>query len=70
MLDKIKNFFQAKVLEAEENTTSPEQLATAALLVEVMVIDGDLDQHELDSISATLGRMLELTTEQVEELIQ
>ena len=70
MLDKIKNFFQTKVLEAEENTTSPEQLATAALLVEVMVIDGDLDQHELDSISATLGRMLELTTEQVEELIQ
>jgi uncharacterized tellurite resistance protein B-like protein len=70
MLDRIKNFFQSKVLEAEENTTSPEQLATAALLVEVMVIDGDLDQHELDSISATLSRMLELTTEQVEELIQ
>ncbi|MDA0795805.1 MAG: TerB family tellurite resistance protein [Proteobacteria bacterium] len=70
MLDKIKNFFQSNVLDAEQNATSPEQLAMAALLVEVMVIDGDLDPHELDSISATLSRMLELTSEQVNELIQ
>ena len=43
MIEKIKRFFSKNVLEAEEETTTPDQLATAALLIEVMVIDGNLD---------------------------
>ena len=35
MIDRIKSFFAKNVLESEE-TVASEQLATAALLVEVM----------------------------------
>jgi uncharacterized tellurite resistance protein B-like protein len=69
MIDKIKNFFSKKELETESDSVSTEQLATAALLIEVMVIDGALDDEELQSITDTLIRMLDLKLEQVEELI-
>ena len=69
MIEKIKSFFSKNVLEAEEKTTTPEQLATAALLIEVMVIDGNLDEQELQSISGTLSSMLDLSQDQIEELI-
>ncbi|HAZ80267.1 MAG TPA: hypothetical protein DCX08_10065 [Porticoccaceae bacterium] len=69
MIDKIKNFFSKKELEEFKNSVSTEQLATAALLIEVMVIDGALDDEELQSITDTLIRMLDLKLEQVEELI-
>ena len=49
MIEKIKNLFSKKVLEAEADSTSAEQLATAALLIEVMVIDGNLDPDETQS---------------------
>ena len=70
MIEKIKNLFSKKVLEAEDDSTSAEQLATAALLIEVMVIDGNLDPDETQSISATLSRMLDLSAQQVDELIE
>ena len=70
MIEKIKNLFSKKVLEAEADSTSAEQLATAALLIEVMVIDGNLDPDETQSISATLSRMLDLSAQQVDELIE
>jgi uncharacterized tellurite resistance protein B-like protein len=69
MIDKIKNFFSKNVLEPEEDAATPEQLATAALLIEVMVIDGNLDQQELESISGTLSSMLNLSQDQIDELI-
>ena len=69
MIDKIKNFFPKNVLEPEEDAATPEQLATAALLIEVMVIDGNLDQQELESISGTLSSMLNLSQDQIDELI-
>jgi uncharacterized tellurite resistance protein B-like protein len=69
MIDKIKNFFYKNVLEPEEDAATPEQLATAALLIEVMVIDGNLDQQELESISGTLSSMLNLSQDQIDELI-
>ena len=69
MIEKIKSFFSKNVLEAEEETTTPEQLATAALLIEVMVIDGNLDEQELQSISGTLSSMLDLSQDQIDELI-
>ena len=69
MIDKIKSFFSKNVLEPETELTSPDQLATAALLIEVMVIDGDLDDQEMQSIAGTLSNMLDLTEEQIDQLI-
>ena len=56
MINKIKAFFSKNIVEADDNTLTTEQLATAALLIEVMVIDGNLDEKELQSISSTLSR--------------
>lgn len=69
MIDKIKSFFSKKVLEADSDSVSADQLATAALLIEVMVIDGNLDEQELNSIAETLSRMLSLSAGEVDELI-
>jgi uncharacterized tellurite resistance protein B-like protein len=70
MIDKIKSFFSKNVLEPETETSSPDQLATAALLIEVMVIDGDLDDQEIQAIAGTLSNMLDLTEEQIDQLIE
>ena len=70
MISKIKGFFAKNVLEAEDAAVKTEQLAAAALLVEVMVIDGNLDEQELKSISQTLCQILALSGEQVDELIR
>ncbi len=70
MIDKIKSFFSKNVLEPEAEITSPDQLATAALLIEVMVIDGDLDDQEMQAIAGTLSNMLNLTEEQIDQLIE
>ena len=70
MIDKIKIFFSKNVLEPETETTSPDQLATAALLIEVMVIDGDLDDQEMQAIAGTLANMLHLSKEQIDQLIE
>jgi uncharacterized tellurite resistance protein B-like protein len=69
MIDRIKSFFAKNVLEPEE-TVSSEQIAVAALLIEVMVIDGNLDAQELESISQTLCNILELEAKMVEELLR
>jgi uncharacterized tellurite resistance protein B-like protein len=69
MIDKIKAFFSKNIIEADDNALSSEQLATAALLIEVMEIDGNLDEQELRAISNTLSQMLELSSEQIDELI-
>ncbi len=70
MIDKIKSFFSKNVLEPETELTSPDQLATAALLIEVMVIDGDLDDQEMQAIAGTLANMLHLSKEQIDQLIE
>lgn len=69
MIDRIKSFFAKNVLEPEE-TVASDQLAAAALLVEVMVIDGNLDEQELASISQTLCDILSLEAQQVDELLR
>ncbi len=69
MIDKIKAFFAKNVIESDDDSLSGEQLATAALLIEVMVIDGNLGEDELASISNTLAQMLDISSEQVDELI-
>jgi len=34
MIDKIKNFFSKNVIEPEVDTVTPQQIASAALLIE------------------------------------
>ena len=69
MLDKIKQLFSKNTDTNEQDLVATEHLATAALLIEVMVIDGNLDDQELQSISQTLCEILDLTEAQVDELI-
>ena len=69
MLDKIKQLFSKNTDTNEQDQLATEHLATAALLIEVMVIDGKLDDQELQSISQTLCEILDLTEAQVDELI-
>ena len=69
MLDKIRQLFARNVDETEQDKVAAEHLAAAALLIEVMIIDGNLDDQELQSISQTLCEILDLTEAQVDELI-
>jgi len=69
MLAKIKQLFAKKSEETDQDKVAKEHLATAALLIEVMVIDGHMDDQELQSISTTLCAILALSKDQVDELI-
>ena len=69
MLNKIRLLFAKNADTPEQDQLATEHLATAALLIEVMVIDGNLDDQELQSISQTLCEILDLTEAQVDELI-
>ena len=69
MIDKIKEFFNKKTEEAEENSHSVLNIATAALLIEVMTIDGNMDQEEMDSVRSNVSKILELSDDEIQELI-
>ncbi len=69
MIDKIKEFFNKKTEEAEDNSHSVLNIATAALLIEVMTIDGNMDQEEMDSVKSNLSSILELSDDEIQELI-
>jgi uncharacterized tellurite resistance protein B-like protein len=69
MINKIKEFFNKKTQEAEDNSHSVLNVATAALLIEVMTIDGNMDQEEMDSVKSNLSKILELSDDEIQELI-
>ena len=69
MINKIKEFFNKKTEEAEDNSHSVLNVATAALLIEVMTIDGNMDQEEMDSVKSNLSKILELSDDEIQELI-
>ncbi len=69
MINKIKEFFNKKTEEVEDNTHSILNIATAALLIEVMTIDGNMDQEEMDSVKSNLSKILELSDDEIQELI-
>ena len=69
MINKIKEFFNKKTEEAEDNSYSVLNIATAALLIEVMTIDGNMDQEEMDSVKSNLSTILELSDDEIQELI-
>ena len=69
MINKIKEFFNKKTQEAEDNSHSVLNIATAALLIEVMTIDGNMDEEEMDSVKSNLSKILELSDDEIQELI-
>ena len=69
MINKIKEFFNKKTQEAEDNSHSVLNVATAALLIEVMTIDGNMDEEEMDSVKSNLSKILELSDDEIQELI-
>ena len=69
MINKIKEFFNKKTQKAEDNSHSVLDIATAALLIEVMTIDGNMDQEEMDSVKSNLSTILELSDDEIQELI-
>ena len=69
MLTRIKQFFDQRILESDDIDQNPEKLAVAALLIEVMVIDDELAESELMSITQSLSSLLALSSKDIEELI-
>ena len=69
MINTIKEFFNKKTEEAGDNSHSVLNIATAALLIEVMTIDGNMDQEEMDSVKSNLSKILELSDDEIQELI-
>jgi len=69
MIEKIKAFFAKNIIDPENSALRSEQIATAALLIEVMIIDGNMSEDELQSITRTLSTILQLSSEQADELI-
>ncbi len=73
MLKTIKSFFESHLAQEEE---SPEQrlhqtnLASAALLIEVMNSDHQIDEREFAAILEVLQNSLDVTEAELEELAQ
>ena len=73
MISKIKTFFKNQVLshEAEDNAVKPAnaiKMASAALMVEVMVSDGQLEREEQGAIKTLLTTTFDLSLAECEEL--
>ena len=68
MIERIKSvlFKQNAPLEAKDKIPS----AAAALLIESAVLDGDIDANERHVIARLLGKRFELSTNEVESLIE
>lgn len=66
MIKTILSFFQQQEEEAKGHNPD---LAAAALLVEIMIADGELSQQESDAIKKILFDTLFITAEVAEELL-
>jgi len=73
MLNSIKNFFESKLAhEADESSSSVKQidLACAALLIEVMNSDHELDERESAEFVRVLQASLDISQEEIEQLVE
>ena len=73
MISKIKTFFKNQVLshEADDKAVKPAnaiKMASAALMVEVMVSDGQLEREEQEGIKTLLTTTFDLSLAECEEL--
>lgn len=69
MIDQIKQFFSARIDEPDGEPIHRQQLAAAALMVEVMVIDRTLDEQEQGVIRQLLETRFSLSHEEIETLV-
>ena len=69
MIDRIKEFFSSQVMLQQNDSEHQKRLAAAALMVEVMVIDRQLNDQELLNIQTLLGKQFQLNQEEIEQLV-
>ncbi|MFT4861390.1 MAG: putative tellurite resistance protein B-like protein [Pseudohongiellaceae bacterium] len=73
MLSTIKSFFDTKLTESAtataEKTTQQLNLASAALMIEVMNCDHQLDDREAAAFLDVLSTSLNLSQQELEELV-
>ncbi|MCY4044639.1 MAG: TerB family tellurite resistance protein [Cellvibrionales bacterium] len=70
MLKAIKAFFDAHIVQEEAAKEDADQIAVAALLVEVMLSDGSISPPEEASLNTFLQAFLKLPDAQVTTLIE
>ena len=70
MINKIKDFFNKNTEESVDRSHSVVNIATAALLIEVMTIDGNMDTNEIASIKKNLSEILDISESEILELIE
>jgi len=73
MLNSIKQFFESKLVNAEEEQTSSSiaiiDLACAALLIEVINSDHKLEEQETQAFLSVLKNNLNIPDEDIDELV-
>jgi len=72
MIDSIKSFFVQFIepgIAASNNGVQALQVATAALLLEMMRMDNELKDEERQAIASTLQSQFNLGKEQIEALM-
>lgn len=70
MLAKLKAFFDKELQEDDGNSEEKLNLACAALLIEVAVIDQEFDAKEFAQMQAILQREFQIASEDCKALIQ
>ncbi|MEH6617857.1 MAG: TerB family tellurite resistance protein [Porticoccus sp.] len=70
MIDRLKQFFTTEIANQEGNNEHRQQLAAAALMVEIMVIDRQFENSERNVIQQLLQQQLELSEGEIEQLIE
>ena len=70
MLDQLKPFFSTRIDEPDGEPVHQKQLAAAALMVEIMVIDRTLNEEEQKIIRQLLENQFSLSHEEIETLVR
>ena len=70
MIDNIRQFFTAKIVDPSGNEQHQEQLAAASLMVEVMVIDRQISDEEVHAVKKILERQFDIQEDEIEQLLK
>ena len=72
MLDSIKKFFNTRIAPDKEDGSkiSRQHLASAALMIEVMKADHELDERESEKFLQVLQDSLDIADEELNELVE
>jgi len=72
MLNKLQNFFKTYLEESDNNASSVEhrlQLATAALMVEVIHVDNQVTDDEQNIMRQLLEKEFQLNNDEIQDLL-